>query len=249
MSVTLASPFVVLPATLLSGLLLALMIARLSQGEFSLALFRAGASLGVVMGLLILVAEAPFNLQANVRVISPVVSAFVFAGFPEEAVKFAAVFFFLRPHYLARTHRALVLAAAAVGLGFALTEDVLYIAKAGDQWGATAAVRALSAAIVVVVVTTISTSIGSFASGMFAVFPIVMACTAVILQLRVGGVASASMFAHAQIALNGLWLGFLAMHYLVAPIGVGPAYGLGLLVCIGWSGLLWAMRRRRRSPI
>jgi uncharacterized membrane protein (GlpM family) len=110
-------------------------------------------------------------------------------------------------------------------------------------------VRALSAAIVVVVVTTISTSIGSFASGMFAVFPIVMACTAVILQLRVGGVASASMFAHAQIALNGLWLGFLAMHYLVAPIGVGPAYGLGLLVCIGWSGLLWAMRRRRRSPI
>ena len=43
-------------------------------------------------------------------------------------------------------------------------------------------VRALSAAIVVVVVTTLSTSIGSFASGMFAVFPIVMACSAVILH-------------------------------------------------------------------
>ena len=37
------------------------------------------------------------------------------------------------------------------------------------------------------------------------------------------------MFAHAQIALNGLWLGFLAMHYLVAPLGVWPAYGLGTL--------------------
>jgi RsiW-degrading membrane proteinase PrsW (M82 family)/lipoprotein NlpI len=145
MSVTLASPFVVLPATLLSGLLLALMIARLSQGEFSVALFRAGASLGVVMGLLILVAEAPFNLPVNVRVIPPVISAFALAGFPEEAVKFAAVFFFLRPHYLARTHRALVLGAAAVGLGFALTEDLLYIAKAGSQWGAIAAERALSA--------------------------------------------------------------------------------------------------------
>ncbi|MGH6673504.1 MAG: hypothetical protein ACRECV_16250 [Xanthobacteraceae bacterium] len=108
-------------------------------------------------------------------------------------------------------------------------------------------VRALSAAIVVVVVTTISTSIGLFASGMFAVFPIVMACTAVILHLRVGGVASASMFAHAQIALNGLWLGFLAMHYLVAPVGVWPAYGLGLLVCIAWSGVLWAVRRGRRG--
>jgi hypothetical protein len=75
---------------------------------------------------------------------------------------------------------------------------------------------------------------------MFSAFPIAMACTAVILQLRVRGVASASMFAHAQIALNGLWLGFLAMHYLVAPVGVWPAYGLGLCVCIGWSDLLWA---------
>jgi uncharacterized membrane protein (GlpM family) len=106
--------------------------------------------------------------------------------------------------------------------------------------------RALSAAIVVVIVTTISTSIGSFASGMFAVFPIVMACTAVILHLRVGGVASASMFAHAQIALNGLWLGFLVVHFTVAPLGVWGAYGVGMLVCIGWSGLLWVVRSRRK---
>jgi uncharacterized membrane protein (GlpM family) len=103
-------------------------------------------------------------------------------------------------------------------------------------------VRALSAAIVVVIVTTISTSIGSFASGLFAVFPIVMACSAVILHLRVGGIVSASMFAHAQIALNGLWLGFLVVHYLVAPLGVWGAFGVGLLVCIGWSGALWLIR-------
>jgi uncharacterized membrane protein (GlpM family) len=104
-------------------------------------------------------------------------------------------------------------------------------------------VRALSAAITVVIVTTASYRIGSFASGMFAVFPIVMACTAVILHLRVGGVASASMFAHAQIALNGLWLGFLAMHFLVAPLGVWGAFALGLSVCIAWSGVLWSVRK------
>jgi uncharacterized membrane protein (GlpM family) len=103
--------------------------------------------------------------------------------------------------------------------------------------------RALTAAVVVVVVTTASTSIGSFASGMFAVFPIVMCCSAAILQLRLGGIAAASMFAHAQIALIGLWLGFLAMHYLVAPVGVWPAFVLGLAVCIAWSGLLWAVRK------
>jgi uncharacterized membrane protein (GlpM family) len=103
--------------------------------------------------------------------------------------------------------------------------------------------RALTAAIVVVVVTTASASIGSFASGMFAVFPIVMACSVVILHPRVGGIAAASMFAHAQIALIGFWLGFLVLHYLVAPIGVWPAFGVGLLVCIAWSLLLWLIRR------
>jgi hypothetical protein len=106
--------------------------------------------------------------------------------------------------------------------------------------------RALTAAVVVAVVTTISSSIGSFASGVFAVFPIVMGCSIVILHPRVGGVASASMMAHAQIALNGLWLGFLALHYLVTPAGVWGAYGLGLMVCIGWSGLLWLVRARKR---
>jgi uncharacterized membrane protein (GlpM family) len=102
--------------------------------------------------------------------------------------------------------------------------------------------RALTAAVVVAAVTTASYSIGSFASGMFAVFPIVMACSVVILHPRVGGIASASMFAHAQIALNGLWLGFLAVHYLVPAVGVWPAYGLSLAVCIAWSLLLWLIR-------
>jgi uncharacterized membrane protein (GlpM family) len=102
--------------------------------------------------------------------------------------------------------------------------------------------RALTAAVVVAAVTTASYSIGSFVSGVFAVFPIVMACSVVILHPRVGGVASASMFAHAQIALNGLWLGFLVVHYMVAPLGVWGAFGVGLAVCVAWSGTLWLVR-------
>ncbi len=107
--------------------------------------------------------------------------------------------------------------------------------------------RAIASAITVVAVTTLSYRIGSFASGMFAVFPIVMGCSIVILHLRVGGVASASMMAHAQIALNGLWIGFIAVHYLVAPLGVWSAFGLGMLVCIAWSGGLWLIRARPRQ--
>ncbi len=104
--------------------------------------------------------------------------------------------------------------------------------------------RAMASAITVVVVTTLSYRIGSFASGMFAVFPIVMCCSIVILHLRVGGVASASMMAHAQIALNGLWIGFIAVHYLVPLCGVWGALGLGLLVSSAWSGGLWLIRAR-----
>jgi uncharacterized membrane protein (GlpM family) len=105
--------------------------------------------------------------------------------------------------------------------------------------------RALAAAIVVAIVTTASYSIGSFASGMFALFPIILSSSIVILQPRVGGKATASMLAHAQVALIGLALGFLAVHYLVAPLGVWGAFGGGLCVCIGWSGLLWLIQPRK----
>ena len=106
--------------------------------------------------------------------------------------------------------------------------------------------RAITAAVVVAIVTTASHSIGSFVSGVFAVFPIVMASSVVILHPRVGGKATASMFAHSQIALVGLWLGFLALHYLVAPVGVWPALLLALGVSIGWSFALWLFRARKR---
>jgi uncharacterized membrane protein (GlpM family) len=104
--------------------------------------------------------------------------------------------------------------------------------------------RALTAAIVVVVVTTASYHIGSFASGMFALFPIVLGSFIVILHPRVGGVATASVLAHFQLALIGLGLGFLAVHYLAVPIGVWWSFAIGLAICIAWNGVLWLLRSR-----
>ena len=98
--------------------------------------------------------------------------------------------------------------------------------------------RALTAGIVVAVVTTASSSIGSFASGMFALFPIILGSSIVIMHPRIGGKTTASMLAHAQLPLAGLVFGFLAVHYLVAPLGVWLALVAGLAVCLLWSGVI-----------
>jgi len=103
--------------------------------------------------------------------------------------------------------------------------------------------RAIAAAAVVVVVTTASYSIGSFASGMFALFPIVFCSSIVILHPRIGGKATASVLANAQVALIGLTLAFMAVHYLAEPLGSWWALLVGLGISAAWSGMLLLVRR------
>jgi len=105
--------------------------------------------------------------------------------------------------------------------------------------------RAAAVAVVVAVVTTASHWIGSFASGVFAVFPIVMGSLVAVIHPRVGGKAAAAVFAHAQPALVGLCLGFLGVHYLAEPIGVWWSFAAGLAITIAWSSALWRLRRAR----
>jgi uncharacterized membrane protein (GlpM family) len=106
--------------------------------------------------------------------------------------------------------------------------------------------RALAAALVVVIVTTASHSIGSFASGVFALFPIIFCSSIVILHPRVGGKATASMMANAQVALIGLTLAFVAVHYLAEPLGSWWALLVGLCISSAWSGMLVLVRRKGR---
>ena len=109
--------------------------------------------------------------------------------------------------------------------------------------------RAFAAATVVVVVTSASRSIGSFASGMFALFPIIFCSSIVILHPRVGGKATASVMAHAQVALIGLTLAFMAVHYLAEPLGSWWALLIGLCISIAWSGMLMLVRSKRMARI
>ena len=102
--------------------------------------------------------------------------------------------------------------------------------------------RALAVAVVVAAVTTASSAIGPFASGMLALFPIILGSSIAIMHPRIGGKATASMAAHAQVFLIGIALGGVALYYLVAPIGVWLALLVALCVCLMWSGALFFFR-------
>jgi len=109
--------------------------------------------------------------------------------------------------------------------------------------------RAAAVALVVAIVTTASHWIGSFFSGVFAVFPIVMTSFAVITHPRAGGKAAGAVFAHAEPALFGLGLGFFGLHYLAEPLGVWWGYAGSLAITMSWSGLLWLIRRARIKAV
>jgi len=111
--------------------------------------------------------------------------------------------------------------------------------------GADLAWRPAVVTLCVIVVTAASSSIGSYASGLFAFFPVAMGSFFVILHPRIGGPAAASVAAHVLTPLIGLGLSLLIVHLLAVPIGVWWSYAVGLSVGIGWNALLWGLRRRQ----
>lgn len=107
--------------------------------------------------------------------------------------------------------------------------------------------RAAVVTLVVITVTALSSSIGSYFSGVFAFFPVAMSSFFIILHMRAGGAAAASVAAHLQVPLIGLTLGLLAVHLLAETIGVWWAYLIGLAIGVAWNGLLWLWKNRKRT--
>lgn len=107
--------------------------------------------------------------------------------------------------------------------------------------------RAGVVTLVVVIVTGLSSSIGSYFSGVFAFFPVAVSSFFIILYTRAGGAVAASVAAHLQVPLVGLTVGLLAVHLLAEPLGVWWAYLIGLAICVAWNGVLWLWKNRRRA--
>lgn len=100
---------------------------------------------------------------------------------------------------------------------------------------------------VVIAVTTLSHWIGSFASGMFAFFPVAMSSFLIILHSRVGAASASSFAAHVQAPLVGLGLSLCVVYWLAQPLGVWTAYVLALATGIAWNAGLWLLRRWQTS--
>ena len=109
--------------------------------------------------------------------------------------------------------------------------------------------RAGVVTLCVLVVTGLSSSIGSYFSGVFAFFPVAMSSFFIILHTRLGGKAAASVAAHVQAPLIGLCFGLYAVHHLAEVIGVWWSYGVGLAIGIAWNGALWLWRRQRAALV
>lgn len=104
--------------------------------------------------------------------------------------------------------------------------------------------RAAVVTLSVIVVTALSSTIGSYFSGVFAFFPIAMGSYLVILHPRIGGPATASIAAHVQAPLIGLALGLPLVHLIAEPVGAWWALAAGMLTAIVWNAALWAWRTR-----
>ena len=106
--------------------------------------------------------------------------------------------------------------------------------------------RAVAVAAFVSLVVAASSALGPEATGIAAVFPIVLTCLLAIVRPRIGGPASALLAANALRPMLGFGAMLLALHLLVRPWGVAAALVAALLVQVSWSAALVLLKRRKQ---
>jgi hypothetical protein len=108
--------------------------------------------------------------------------------------------------------------------------------------------RAGMVATLVAIVVTLSAHVGPTVTGILAVFPIVMTSLMLILHPRIGGRATAAVFANSMLGLVGFSLSCLTAHLTIVPFGKAAGLALALAVSIGCNLVFWWMRRGKRIP-
>ncbi len=106
------------------------------------------------------------------------------------------------------------------------------------------ALRAGLVALLVGVTVTLSFSIGPAASGILAVFPIILISIQIILHRRVGGPPTAAVMAHGVVGLIGFAGACVVLHYTAVPFGAATGLTLALATSVTWSLIVFYARRR-----
>jgi hypothetical protein len=105
--------------------------------------------------------------------------------------------------------------------------------------------RALLVSTLVATVTTLSGWVGPSVSGTIALFPVVFTSMMLILHPRIGGPATAAVFANSGWGLMGLGSAIAVLHLAALRFGSVAGLSLALTVCVSWNlGLWWNGRRK-----
>jgi hypothetical protein len=106
------------------------------------------------------------------------------------------------------------------------------------------ALRAGMVALLVGITVTLSFRIGAAASGILAVFPIILISVQIILHRRVGGPPTAAVMAHGIVGLIGFACACVVLHYTAVPFGAAIGLMLALATSVAWSLIVYTARRR-----
>lgn len=108
--------------------------------------------------------------------------------------------------------------------------------------------RAAMVVILVATVVSLSSRLGPTATGILALFPVVLVSLVLIFQPRIGGLATATITANGIAGLAGYGAALLVLNLSAVPAGKPVALSLALAVSIAWN-LVIVMMRRRGLPI
>jgi hypothetical protein len=103
--------------------------------------------------------------------------------------------------------------------------------------------RAGLVAALVGVLVTFSSRVGPYASGLLAVFPVILTSIILILHNRAGGKPTAAVMANAVLGLTGFGIACIALHYSAEAFGKWPGLGVALAVSVGFTLSVWQARR------
>lgn len=121
------------------------------------------------------------------------------------------------------------------------------VRAAGRRWDIPARAAAVTGLIAAVLL--IGRALGPAAAGFAALAPVVTGSLALLLHPRIGGPATAAVFANALIGMVG-YIPALSLLHLAAPaLGSTAALGLALAACVLWNAAMLALRGRGRKTV